>query len=507
MRFATLAVVAATLVGLVGTPAVAAGSATPSAAVPATTRLRVMTFNIEYGGTVIDFDKIVAAVRRADPDVIGVNESYSHLRRLAKEAGYPYWNTRLDVISKFPLLDPPDGNARYLFAQLAPGQVVAVANVHLPSSNYGPRRILDGWHRKKVLRYERHRLTAMRPFVRRLMPVVAAGIPSFVMGDFNEPSSQDYTATTVGTAPQHLWPVAWPVSRLLLRRGFTDTFRAVFPDPVRNPGLTWPSGRPPSPDSWNPRRDAPHDRIDQVWMAGPATAVDSQVVGERGGPGVDIGVAPWGSDHRAVVSTVDVTPATPPVMVAVDPQLVTVGDSLTVTYHAPGAAGEHVVVVPAGGDPATDGLLSAPTPGGSPTDGTVTFDTSTLAQDSYDVVLADATDAELSRIAFWTRDPGARPALDTSKWAYAEGEPVMVSWTRAPGNRFDWIGIYLRHADPLVDYYKGYVYTLARVAGSRSYDGATAVGRWPLPPGRYTAYYLVNDNYREIASADFVVRA
>ena len=36
-----------------------------------------MTFNVEYGGTVIDFDKIVEAVVKADADVVGLNEVYS----------------------------------------------------------------------------------------------------------------------------------------------------------------------------------------------------------------------------------------------------------------------------------------------------------------------------------------------------------------------------------------------------------------------------------------------
>src|SRR5687768_17550219 len=34
--------------------------------VPST--ISIMTFNIEYGGTVVDLDKILAAVRRADAD-------------------------------------------------------------------------------------------------------------------------------------------------------------------------------------------------------------------------------------------------------------------------------------------------------------------------------------------------------------------------------------------------------------------------------------------------------
>ena len=40
--------------------------------------------------------------------------------------------------------------------------------------------------------------------------------------------------------------------------------------------------------------------------AGPARDGDSsEVVGEEGGPDVEVGVSPWGSDHRAVVSSFD----------------------------------------------------------------------------------------------------------------------------------------------------------------------------------------------------------
>ncbi len=502
-RLARVATALALILGVALVPTSAgAGRRAPSSVLS----LRFMTFNIEYGGTVIDFEQIVKGVMRAHADVVGVNEAYSHLRRLAKEAGYPYANTRLDVISRYPLIDPPGGNGRYLFVQTAPGRVVAVGNIHLSSSEYGPRRLLDGWSRRRVLRRERAlRLPGIRPFVHALAPVATAGIPSVVMGDFNAPSMQDYTAATVGARPQNRFPIRWPVSAYLLGHGYADSYRQVYPNPLARPGLTWPSGRPRSATSWNPRRDAPRDRIDQIWMTGPASATASEIVGERGGPEVDIGVRPWGSDHRAVVSTLDVTPATPPVMVASSRRLLGVGTDLTITYHAPGAAGERVVVVPRGGDPATDALEAVPTPGGQPVDGSVLLPTSSLAAGAYDAVLVDAADAALSRTAFWTRTPGSPPVLTTTKHRYAVGAPLRFSWTQAPGNRFDWVGVYARDANPAVASYAGYVYTRATVAGSAAFD-RRADHRWPLPRGRYTAYYLTNDSYRPVASVDFVVR-
>jgi endonuclease/exonuclease/phosphatase family metal-dependent hydrolase len=511
MRRGTIAglLVAATVLGAATLAPVEAGAsrAALAHAVPSPVRLRVMTFNIEYGGTVIDFDSIVRAAVRSDADVIALNEAYAHTRRLAREAGFGFWSTRLDVVSRYPLLDPPHGRGRYLFVQVAPGSVVAISNVHLSSTKYGPRGILDGWHKRKVLRFERSlRLPEVRPFVRALGAPIAAGIPSFLVGDFNAPSHQDYTAATVGLRPQMRWPIRWPVSSLLARRGFTDTFRGKHGDPARHPGITWPSGRPRSPDSWNPRSDAPRDRIDQIWVAGGSVAFRrSQVVGERGGPGVDIGVAPWGSDHRAVVSTVDVTPAVPPVLVSADPRLVDRGDPVTATYHAPGAAGERVVIVPSGGDPATDAVDAAPTPAGDPVDGSVGFATGAWASGGYDAVLVDAADAPLSRYPFWVREPGAPPRLRTDRWSYRVGEPITVTWEGAPANRWDWIGVYRRGADPLVAYYKAYLYTRATVAGATTFRGGT-IDRWPFPPGRYTMYYLLTDVYRQVARADFVIR-
>ncbi len=464
--------------------------------------ISIMTFNIEYGGTVVDLDKVLAAVRRADADVVAFNESYGKVARLGRLTGYGYVSRRLDVVSRYPIVDAPGSGGRYVFVQLAPGNVVALTNVHLASSDYGPRRLLDGWSKRKVLRTERAvRVPDLRPFVRATAGLDDAGIPTFVVGDFNSPSHEDWTRAAVGLRPQVRFPVVWPVTKLMSRKGFTDSWRVVHPDPVADEGLTWPAARPRSDTSWNPRRDAPEDRIDQIWSAGTATAVSSELVGERDGPEVGISVTPWGSDHRAVISTFDVAPGTPPVMVSPAPLLVEIGRPLDVTYHAPGGAGERVRIVPRGGDPVTDVIDSQGTPPGALIDGVATFATGSLAAGAYDVVLIDGADAELARSPFWVREVDAPPVLDSAS-RYDVGEPIEISFTGAPANRFDWIGLYERGADPLVDYYIAYRYTRAAVEGTVAFDV-----RVPLPPGRYTAFYLLTDVYREIASVDFVVRS
>ena len=135
----------------------------------------------------------------------------------------------------------------------------------------------------------------------------------------------------------------WPVSHAYADAGFRDPYREAHPDPVAKPGFTWtPGGVESVPNEV-------HDRIDWVLVAGPARTLASEIVGERGGPDVDIGVSPYPTDHRGVVSTFAVRPGEAPVLVAPETRRLTIGQSLSVVFHAPGRRGERVAVVPRGG--------------------------------------------------------------------------------------------------------------------------------------------------------------
>ena len=47
-------------------------------------------------------------------------------------------------------------------------------------------------------------------------------------------------------------------------------------------------------------------------------------------------------------------------------------------------------------------------------------------------------------------------------------------------------------------------YTDSSVVGSKMMD-ETASGRWPLRPGKYSAYLLEDDGYNVLARTDFTV--
>ena len=179
---------------------------------------------------------------------------------------------------------------------------------------------------------------------------------------------------------------------------------ASTPTPCKSLGFTWPSGWPTF------QHLAKYsDRIDIVWAGGPAKALRSQIVGYPGSPYTDIPVKNWVSDHRAVVSTVRVHPVKPPTLVAVDSFRVTRGDSIGVSFHAPGRDGVRVELRHGGvtvASRSTDGAHN----------GHVQFSSAALAPGIYAVSLA-GTGGQAPTPTSVTVVARRRPALDRGQEA------------------------------------------------------------------------------------------
>jgi hypothetical protein len=462
-----------------------------------------MEFNIEYGGTEVDFDSVPKAIEASGADVVAVEEAYAQMERIARALDWPYYDNRTQIVSKFPLLAPESGEA-YAFVEIVPGGVIAIANQHLPSASYGPFHVRDGMGKKEVVEIEnQRRVPAVQPALDALTPLAAGGMPVYLIGDFNTPSHRDWTPAAIRGQPDKKYPVDWPVTKLVEAAGFRDSYREVYPNPVTHPGITWPADRP-FVAGYNPYRngDTP-DRIDFIYEGGPSEAVASQIVGEPGVPGVDIVVSPWPTDHRGTVTTFEVTPSAPPVMVSMDRRLIQVDEPASVRFHAPGAQGEHVVAVPSGEDPVAASVADVPT---GAADGALE-----LAPDGewtageYEAVLLDGSGQALASAPFWVAAPGQEPVIATAARVYEVGTPIDVTWSWSPGNRWDWVAVYPRGADPNVASYSHWLYTGATVEGGASIGGPVA-GRWPLEPGKYSVYLMEDDNYVKLAGADFTVR-
>ncbi len=463
---------------------------------PGSVELRVMSFNIWYGGISIDFGRVADAIRAADADIVGVQETEGNLRRLADAAGLPYVDESLHLISRYPLFAVERDGVRFAYAAVARDRVVAVENVHLPCCPYGPNLVAAGKSADEVVELERRvRLPAIEPYLGPLGELADDGVPVFLTGDFNSPSHLDWTVEAA-EARELPYPVEWPAAKALADAGFRDSYRDAHTDPAAEPGLTWTPGQPPP----RIRPSETHDRIDWVLAAGPSETLSSDVVGEADGPDVGVGVSPWGSDHRAVVSSFAAEPAPAPYLVSAEPRVVEAGARVTLRFTLAGGGPGRTVGIVAGDDPRAKPLQTIPIYDASDHIAPM-LGTAGLAPGRYEAVLLDRGGGPLASSEFWIAARDAQPAIETTRASFAPGEPIGVRWRDAPANKLDYVAIF-EAGDPSVYGYLGFVYTGARPEGALELTRADT-GR--LAPGRYVARLVLDDGYSVLASAPFTV--
>jgi hypothetical protein len=75
-------------------------------------RLKVLSFNIWYGGDQVSFDKVIEAIRLADADVVGLQEPDGRTAEIAVAAGYSYVDVRRHILSRYPLFDSGMGETQ-----------------------------------------------------------------------------------------------------------------------------------------------------------------------------------------------------------------------------------------------------------------------------------------------------------------------------------------------------------------------------------------------------------
>lgn len=468
-----------------------AGTSLPAAAADEAVTLRIMTFNVWYGGEQVSLEKVGEAIRAANADIVGVQEADRNLERIAEAAGMPFVDPRRRLLSRWPIFDSGSGlrtesgpspysttaldrDALHAWVMVRPGRVVAVANVHLSS----------GSDEDAV------RLAETRP-LEALGRLAADGIPVFLTGDFNSSSHLDAAARD-RAPPEDANPLDRAVTRLLADAGLRDSFREAHPDSARHPGFTWTPGAPhPLLD-----HDRSRSRIDYVFTAGRATTIGSEIVGELDGPETDIEVFPWPSDHRAVVSTFQVVPADAPALISAAPRRVQQGASVLVRTWDPHGPAWTALVVRRGGEPrdALTGVRDMP----HAYQRTIPLSTGGLEAGDYDAILVGEDGAVLRRNAFTIAAQGMRPEIETVSPSTRIGEPIRVRWRNAPGDLRDWIGLY-RAGETDVSRYLGFVYTEAAFAGEASI--VPVAGDGPIHPGDYEIRLLHDESYFVLASA------
>lgn len=270
-----------------------------SATSVAATSLKVMSYNILYGGDQgIPLANTIKVLQRADADLIGIQEADENGPKLAKALGYDWYEVadgvrRGGVLSRYPIRKV---HGQGVTVTLPQGKEVSLFSVHLRSDPYEPYDLRDGKlanAAQAVASAHRGRGPELDIVLANMAPVLSKGHPVFLVGDFNEPSHLDWTERA-HKAKLHLEVVPWPTSFRVLNAGFVDAFREARPDEVKSPGYTWTPLSTPGEI---------HDRIDYIYYQGNEVNLRKvDVVGEQGGPEVDlVGADPYPSDHRALL--------------------------------------------------------------------------------------------------------------------------------------------------------------------------------------------------------------
>jgi len=265
--------------------------------------LTVMTWNIWHGGLhgdkSVDFEQdtlntenVLKVIRQENPDILFMQETYCCGMDIAKEAGYSYsWrgSSNLSIHSKYPIVDTIEifrpFNSHAVIIDMD-GTSMLFVNLwlhYLPDffqdiKTLSPDSLIQGEGTTRL-----QEITSIMNCVDSLEKDL--NLPVIIGGDFNSGSHLDWVEST---KESHYGKVVeWPVSKEMIARGYTDSFREVHLDPLTTMDGTWGFLSD----------DIISDRIDFIYYKGASlTSTHSKIVKDDPPGGF------FNSDHRAILS-------------------------------------------------------------------------------------------------------------------------------------------------------------------------------------------------------------
>ncbi len=313
-----------------------------------------MTFNIWQEGTSVPngVNKIRDVIIETTPDIICFTEvrNYNNqdwtttIVNKLSVLGYTYYSSYIggdvSILSKYPIINSSlvydgQGSVAMFKIQLA-SQTIHVGCAHLDYTYYAtylprgynggspnwnmindgtgnPSPVLDA---NQILSYNLQ--SARDEQISAFLTAVSnISTPVVLMGDFNEPSHLDWTTNSGQLFDHNNLTIPWQNTLTLQNNGFVDSYRKYFPNPVNNPGITWPSyAHQTGSTSWTPLADE-RDRIDYIFYKGSniSTLYSSLIGPKESYANNQITTSNtyyenfmannllWPSDHKAVYST------------------------------------------------------------------------------------------------------------------------------------------------------------------------------------------------------------
>lgn len=262
------------------------------------TKLKVLQLNIWQEGTMVNggYTAIVNEIYVLQPDLVTLSEvrNYKDLDFCQKlvqsllEKGkqyYSFYSNGAGILSAFPIsshgtIFSDKGEICKAITNIK-GHEIAVYSAHLDYLNYAvylPRGYSGTtWKKldkpvsdiKAILadNLASKRDEAIAAFITESKKDIAMGRLVFLGGDFNEASHLDWVKSTKDSFDHNGLVIPWQNSITLYKNGFKDSFRIKYPDPLKNPGFTFPASNDQveiKSLAWAPDADE-RERIDFIY--------------------------------------------------------------------------------------------------------------------------------------------------------------------------------------------------------------------------------------------------
>lgn len=263
--------------------------------------LRVMVWNIWHGGRRygkhVGVKRVIETIKKAQPDVVGLIETYGSGEIIADSLGYYFYliSSNLSIMSRFPIKETIKAFRPFNFGgailDLGNGKQLTLLDTwlhYLPSSG---RNVMSGKMTAAELINDegKTRHTEIKKILEEIDPVISNSnkIPVIMLGDFNTGSHLDWKEES--KAIHNNYVVEWPVSVEMQNAGFKDSYRELHINTLLDPGFTWTPRAATSSTKYGLR-----DRIDYIYYKGDLMPVESKVI--------DYHPIMFPSDHAAVIS-------------------------------------------------------------------------------------------------------------------------------------------------------------------------------------------------------------
>lgn len=267
---------------------------------PVNNRLKIQSWNIWHGGhrhgQHVGVERVIDVLKSENADVIGLIETYGSGAIIADSLGYYFYliSTNLSIMSRYPIEECIElykpFNSGGAILNLGNNRKLAFFDIWL-NSNPNMCNLIEGEEVAKTIVEDekKTRVLEINTILKEMKPYIdnANEIPVMMAGDFNSGSHLDWTSEYKNL--HNGMVIEWPVSQVMMKTGFKDSFREANPNVFDAPGYTWS----PLINPFNP--DCVQDRIDFIYYKGSnLVPFHSETINHH--------PVFWPSDHGSVVT-------------------------------------------------------------------------------------------------------------------------------------------------------------------------------------------------------------